>query len=522
MTAAMDSAAIERFRVVVARWLGLHFDETRLASLAEVLVRRSESSRMGVDAYLGRLERLERRGPTPADIQALAQEVTVGETYFFRNIDQFHAFATVALPERLVVRSAARTLRILSVGCASGEEAYSLAMVVRERLADPSWEVSIVGVDVNPAMLEKARIGRYSTWSLRETPPDIQRRWFQSVGREHVLDRSIRESVRFEERNLANEDPDLWPPGVYDVVFCRNVLMYFTPETACAVVTRMSHALAPSGYLFLGHAETLRGLSQDFHLCHTHDTFYYRRRDGTRATSAPPPAPRDGCAGSVGAQPRRLPMAVAESGWTATWIDAVERSSARILALSEGTALSPQPTAAPARAPASGQTQHLGRAIELLEREKFGEALEFLAGLPRQATPDHEALLLRAALLTHSGQLAAAESACRELQSLDEMSAGAHYLFALCREAAGDRDAATEHHRVAAYLDPDFAMPHLHLGRLARRAGDARDAQRELRRALVLLAREDAARILLFGGGFSREALTYLCSAELRGAGGDP
>jgi chemotaxis protein methyltransferase CheR len=106
------------------------------------------------------------------------------------------------------------------------------------------------------------------------------------------------------------------------------------------------------------------------------------------------------------------------------------------------------------------------------------------------------------------------------LLTVDELNAGAHYLMALCQEHAGDRAAAEEHDRAAVYLDPFFAMPHLHLGLLAKRSNDTEAAQRELSHALTLLAREDASRILLFGGGFTREALTAFCRAELRAVGG--
>jgi chemotaxis protein methyltransferase CheR len=140
--------------------------------------------------------------------------------------------------------------------------------------------------------------------------------------------------------------------------------------------------------------------------------------------------------------------------------------------------------------------------------------------LPPASQNDADALLLRAVLLTNDGKLAEAESACQRILSKDELHAGAHYLLALCREHAGDRRAAIEHNRVATYLDAAFAMPHLHLGLLARRSGDREQARAELESALTLLPREDASRILLYGGGFKREALVALCEAELRTCGG--
>jgi chemotaxis protein methyltransferase CheR len=124
--------------------------------------------------------------------------------------------------------------------------------------------------------------------------------------------------------------------------------------------------------------------------------------------------------------------------------------------------------------------------------------------------------------LTHGGDLRAAEELCREVLRLEEGNAGAHYLAALCRESAGDRHGAVDHHRRATHIDPAFALPRLHLGLLARRAGDDQSARRQLAEALTLLQREDAARLTLFAGGFSRDALSRLCTSELVACGEAP
>jgi chemotaxis protein methyltransferase CheR len=142
--------------------------------------------------------------------------------------------------------------------------------------------------------------------------------------------------------------------------------------------------------------------------------------------------------------------------------------------------------------------------------------------LPPAAARDPDVLLLSATLLVHNGQPGIAEETCRRLLAIDDLNAGAHYLYALCREASGDRTGAVEHDRLAIYLDPGFAMPRLHLGLLAKRAGDRDAARRELFQALALLRREDPSRILLFGGGFGRDALLALCGSALRECGGEP
>ena len=160
------------------------------------------------------------------------------------------------------------------------------------------------------------------------------------------------------------------------------------------------------------------------------------------------------------------------------------------------------------------------RALELLREERYAEALDEVQGWSSGLTGDVEALLLQAVLLLHGGRLGEAEDLCHRLLALDELNAGAHYVLALCREAASDPQGAAEHDEAAAYLAPEFAMPHLHLGLLARRAGNRQAQRREFERALALLQREDPSRLLLFGGGFGRDALLALCRAELHGCGG--
>ncbi len=163
---------------------------------------------------------------------------------------------------------------------------------------------------------------------------------------------------------------------------------------------------------------------------------------------------------------------------------------------------------------------NLGVAVEFLQQERFAEALELMGHLPPESGRDPDVLLLRAVLLTHSGQLDSARECCQTLLQVDEMSAGAHYLLALCREGIGDHAGAIEQDQIAVYLDPGFAMPRLHLGLLARRSGQGENARRNLRHAFSLLHQEEASRLLLFGGGFSREMLVTLCRQELSASEG--
>lgn len=500
MTSAIGQREVEQFRALVTDRLGLSFDDSKLGLLADTLRRRVEE---GTDSGQLYLRRLGSQHCPPDELRRLAEALTVTETYFYRNAEQIGAFVEVAIPQRLTLHTGRPAVRVLSAGCASGEEPYSLAIALREQFADMAAMVSIVGVDVNPAMLEKARRATYTSWALRELPGDRRGRWFRADGGAFSLDPTIRRAVTFEERNLVHDTPELWEPQTWDVVFCRNVLMYFDPMLAQAVVARIARSLTPGGYLFLGHAETLRGLSSDFHLCHTHGTFYYRRKEGAVAPEPEVSAPLS--------RPIKW-EAVPRLDDAASWIETVRSASERIRVLADN---SQQVSMSPLRSSSAQSGANLHRTLELLRSERFDQALRQLDALPAEDTSSPEALLLRAVLSVHSGALAQAEEACRTLIACDELSAGAHFVLALCREGRGDLEGAIEEDQVAAYLDPGFAMPRLHLGLLARRKGEWLSARRELAQALVSLQQEDASRLLLFGGGFSREALIRLCRAEL-------
>jgi chemotaxis protein methyltransferase CheR len=489
----------QRFRAAVGQKIGLRFDDAKFAFLSEVLQRRLKERGRDGDSYLGELE----YEPPNAELAALARELTVGETYFFRNTEQFRALADVVLPNRMRARHAHKELRLLSAGCSSGEEPYSMAMVADEAIADPSWKVSVRAVDLNPSALERAIRGRYSAWALRETSAEMRAKRFREDGRDVTLDDSVRAMVTFELANLASENSSLWQAAAYDVIFCRNALMYFEPDQMRAVIERIARSLTPGGFLFLGHAETLRGVSDDFDLCNTHETFYYQLKDGAEPGS-------ERMVQFVPGQARpRTPLV----GQDVAWFDEIRRASERVAALLPGPD-------APEASRDSSIPFDAAPALDLLRQERFAEALHHVrekAGLPRQ---DTEALLLEAVLLVHCGQIEAADDVVSSLLRFNEHDAAAHYIRALCREQEGAVGRAIDHNRAAANLDPTFAMPRLHLGLLMRRSGDREGARREFAQALKLFRREGESRILMFGGGFGRQALIDLCESALRQCGG--
>ncbi len=467
---------LERLRAILARRVGLAFDDTRRAELADAAHRRMrERGRITVDAWLDELE------TNRDELRSLAQLLTVGETYFFRAREQLDVLEEVVLPNR--PRSRGPDLNILSAGCSSGEEAYSLAIVMREweRQGRPAswvrWRVH--GVDLNGASVARANAAVYSAWSLRATSHELRERWFVPHGGGFEVKGAVRENVTFEQRSLVGELNPLAPPETFDAIFCRNVIMYLAPDAARAVVEQLTKLLVPGGYLFLGHAESLRGVAdEELVLESSHDTFYYRRPD-LRADFVKPSAP----------MPTHPPAAEA----------------------ARPREVVPQSTPTPSAL--------LDDVRKLVAVEHFDRALDVLAKLAPEGE-DARAEVLRAVAYLGIGDVDAAERCSVRLIASSDPPPEAHVVLAFIAESRGDRDKAIEHHRAAVYLDPDLALSHLHLGRIQRRAGRIAEARHELSQALELLPRESTARLVLFGGGFGRDGLLALCRSELASLGG--
>ncbi len=516
---------VQQFCTAVVSRLGFRVDDHHADLVDELLRRRlRKTNSASVASYLDRFQ-----DPVFAEeeLREAAAALSVAETYFFRHREHFQALREQALPERMRARANTRQLRILSAGCASGEEPYSLAAAAGEiARASEGWVVRIWGIDANHHLLEEAAGARYRQWSLRGMTDEEQRRHFRVEGRDHVLSADLRSMVTFQQCNLLEDNPAFWQPGFFDVIFCRNVMIYLTSAAIHELTQRLACALAPGGFLFLSPSETLRGITQEFHLRHTHGAFYYQRRfphervERSAGLRGPVELPSEPTAPIP-----PLPRQERES-----WMAAISLAAGRIAALADrsdrlcvGQAASlPRTVQGQASCLPYGVPDPLDAARELLRLERFEDALQELRGATAEWDSDPDTLLLRAVLLVNKTEVTAAQEICRQLLTMDELNAGAHYLMAVCQEHLGDTLSAAEHDQTAIYLDAEFAMPHLHLGLLAKRLGDAATARRELGEALERLAREDASRILLFGGGFHREALVQFCQSQLRSCGGAP
>jgi chemotaxis protein methyltransferase CheR len=271
---------------------GLDYYEPRDEDFAARLGRRL--SALGAQTCAGYLRRLR---DDPIEIDALVGELTIGETYFFRQSEHFDLLRTVILPEILRTNRAARELRIWSAGCATGAEVYSVAILLAQDFAGilADWNVTLLGTDINPGFLAQAREGRFSRWALRDVPENVLATYFQREGKHWILQPSIRDAVSFRYHNLtddrAHPSPDALP---FDLIFCRNVMIYFSPARIRRLAARFNDLLRPGGWLVPGHAEYGLEAFQQFTPVREAAATLYRRIPAPEAVELPavePPPP---------------------------------------------------------------------------------------------------------------------------------------------------------------------------------------------------------------------------------------
>jgi chemotaxis protein methyltransferase CheR len=207
----------------------------------------------------------------------VVEAMTTNETSFFRDVAPFDVLKSVVIPELAERRAATKRLHFWSAACSSGQEPYSLAIVLREHFPDlASWDVQILATDLSSEMLSRARAGSYSQRDVnRGLPVSLLVKYFTRCGVQYQVAADLRRMVEFRPMNLA----EAWPPmPAMDVIFLRNVLIYFDLETKKRILGRIRSVLRPDGYLFLGGAETTINLDDAFERVPCEKTSYYRLR----------------------------------------------------------------------------------------------------------------------------------------------------------------------------------------------------------------------------------------------------
>ena len=206
--------------------------------------------------------------------------MTTNETSFFRNEPQLICFSDEVLPliiERKMQTKGAKRLRFWSAGCSTGEEPYTLAMLIMERLGSlAGWNIEIIANDISEDVLQKARKGVYSGLTLRNVKPDILSRYYNKSGGDYAVKPEVKALVKFSQINL-NVPRNLSLMGNMDAIFCRNVMIYFSEEVKKQIVRGFFNALTPGGYFYIGHSETLHGISKAFKLVYFKNALVYQK-----------------------------------------------------------------------------------------------------------------------------------------------------------------------------------------------------------------------------------------------------
>lgn len=264
---------LETLRTVIAERYGFWISDCCSGQLTMRLAQRAAAtSRSGVEDYL-----LWLRSPEgdEAELMALVESLLNGETHFLRTEPHFDALLGVVVREWQAGHTRGQRLRIASLGCSTGEETYSIAMVLHEQLsAEELADIEITGVDVNSRALAAARAARYEAHQLRDLSETRRKRWFTHHGERWLLNAELRASVRFLQHNLL----DPLPFAGLDAVFCRNVLIYFRRPAVAACFAEFHSALRPGGYLFLGHSESAFGFPEFFEPLQVPDGVIYQNK----------------------------------------------------------------------------------------------------------------------------------------------------------------------------------------------------------------------------------------------------
>ncbi|WP_042356000.1 CheR family methyltransferase [Bacillus rubiinfantis] len=261
---------LQRLSQMIYDFCGLNYKE-RLASLKEKLSKRIMELGFSYEDYYMYIQR------NPSEWEVLVELLTINETYFYREENQLHECCSVILPKlRTSFRN--RPLRIWSAACSTGEEPYTLAMLIQETGRFSPGTVEIIGTDINKKVLQKAEKGWYhqSSFAFRRIPTNLLHKYFDVENEGYQIKPSIKRMVRFQQLNLLNQQ-QMALLGEVDVIFCRNVLIYFDQETIKTVIRSLYRKLAPGGYLFLGHAESITDMDLGFQKVDAAKTFYYRK-----------------------------------------------------------------------------------------------------------------------------------------------------------------------------------------------------------------------------------------------------
>ncbi|HEY9165609.1 MAG TPA: protein-glutamate O-methyltransferase CheR [Candidatus Kryptonia bacterium] len=273
----LDDDVFIRLRDFIYEKTGIFFAENKKYLLESRVSKRLAA--LGLETYSRYFSEL-MNGRGAMELSHLINSVTINETFFFRNEPQFKALEEIVLPElaERKMQAGANAIRIWSAACSTGEEAHTIALIIREKIRPkyPGVKFEIVGTDINTHVLETAAKGVYKDYAVRNIPKNYLGKYFKQDQDKYQLDQEVAAMSEFRQLNLFDRNM-MRTMRNYDVVFAANVLIYFDFKSKQTVVSSIYDSLNKGGYFFIGYSETLYGLSQAFKPVHFEKTIAYRK-----------------------------------------------------------------------------------------------------------------------------------------------------------------------------------------------------------------------------------------------------
>jgi len=472
-----------RLKAMVIDATGLAYYADKDAAFAERINRRLPFGT--VTTVAGYLAALEAEGPGGPEYQGLINELAVGETFFFRYIEQFDALRAVAIPECIRRNQSSRLLRIWSAGCSIGPEAYTIEILLKQHFASQleGWQVHIVGTDINGAFLEQARRGAYGDWAVRGLSPETLEACFDRQDKLWSVKPKYRQWTTFMPFNLVDGAIPSYPHGIghFDIILCRNVMIYFDEATRHRLLGNLHKALADGGWLVVGHAEAGPQMNELFIPVSVPGATLYRKQ-------AEPPV-----AAAVSRKTAPGPSSAALT------LAAVPRRAAR----------APAKSASRSAADAASGAQSSGL-------DSAGQQSRPAAAPQSALSPSGASAPADAAETSERSSLLEACLARVEAQRLDP---AAHYQLGLVEEELGVGDPVAAFKR-ALYLDPRFVLADYHLALAYWRRGRLVPAQRHFRNAREALENRSDDEAVTEGGGLTVQELRGMLDLWLTGEEG--
>ena len=465
----------DRFQKLVLRRTGMLFGIKRRNALGRGITMMCEKAAQDdLERYFQMLQATETDSPL---WDALIEELTVGETYFFRDENQIQALSRHLLPQIIAAHGHDRRIRIWSAGCASGEEAYTLSMLLAELIPHmDQWNICILGTDINKKVIHKGKMARYRPWSFRQTDPLFQARYFSRKGEEYETIPRIRKNVHFEYLNL-NEPvyPSLFTnTNAMDLILCRNVAIYYSEEVVRHVVSRFYQCLVPGGWLMMGASETSIPVFDQYG--------YHVFSGGTvyRKLNEPAPSRKRFQDGTFEKMTSPAPEPV----------PAMEREvfSATLKETPFVMKTVPVPVAKkidnPIVPPDEPDLAEVGS--DLIRRKRYEEAKDVFFRCLAENPRDADSLYQLGRVHANLGQMEAARSFCEQAIEINPLRAEVYYTLGLVHQESGDNKGAMERLKRALFLEPGFALAHVTMAILYRQLNQKEKSERHRRQAIAL------------------------------------